>query len=347
MQTITLIQPDDWHVHFRDEASLNYVVPATAKQFGRAIVMPNLTPPVTQVPQALAYRDRILKSVPGGLNFEPLMTLYLTDRTSVATIREAHQSAHVFGVKYYPAGATTNSDSGVTQIDHVLPVLEAMAEVGLPLLIHGEVTAAEVDIFDREKAFIDQILEPTLKKIPELRVVFEHITTRDAVDFVLEAKDNVGATITPHHLMFDRNAIFKGGVRPHMYCLPILKRGIHQQALVMAATSGNPKFFLGTDSAPHSQSSKESSCGCAGIFSAHAAMELYATVFDQANALEQLEGFASLNGPRFYGVTPNSKTIRLTQQTWTIPRQFDYGDDDKLIPLLAGETLDWKLEADT
>lgn len=347
MQTITLIQPDDWHVHFRDEASLNYVVPATAKQFGRAIVMPNLTPPVTQVPQALAYRDRILKSVPGGLNFEPLMTLYLTDRTSVATIREAHQSAHVFGVKYYPAGATTNSDSGVTQIDHVLPVLEAMAEVGLPLLIHGEVTAAEVDIFDREKAFIDQILEPTLKKIPELRVVFEHITTRDAVDFVLEAKDNVGATITPHHLMFDRNAIFKGGVRPHMYCLPILKRGIHQQALVKAATSGNPKFFLGTDSAPHSQSSKESSCGCAGIFSAHAAMELYATVFAQANALEQLEGFASLNGPRFYGVTPNSKTIRLTQQTWTIPRQFDYGDDDKLIPLLAGETLDWKLEADT
>ena len=344
MRTLTLIRPDDWHVHFRDQEALGHAVPATARQFARAIVMPNLTPPVTTVEHALAYRERILEAVPSGLSFEPLMTLYLTDLTSKETIREAQASPYVYAVKYYPAGATTNSESGVTQMDRVLPVLETMAEVGLPLLIHGEVTSADIDIFDRERVFIDEILEPTLRRIPELRVVFEHITTKDAAEFVTDGPDNIAATVTAHHLMFDRNAIFKGGIRPHMYCLPVLKRNIHRDALLQAATSGSQKFFLGTDSAPHSRSSKESACGCAGIFTAHAAMEFYATVFEHAGALEHLEGFASLNGPKFYGVAPNTQTITLERETWTVPARLDYVGNDELIPLLAGEQLHWKLK---
>ncbi|MEM7280811.1 MAG: dihydroorotase [Pseudomonadota bacterium] len=343
MKQLTLRKPDDWHVHLRDGESLNFVVPATARQFARAIVMPNLTPPVTTVEHALAYRERILAATDPKLGFEPLMTLYLTDVTDPDTVRQAKASPYVHAVKYYPAGATTNSESGVTKIDNVMGVLETMAEVDLPLLVHGEVTDHGVDIFDREKVFIHDILEPVLQRIPDLRVVFEHITTRDAVEFVTNSNARIGATITPQHLLFDRNDIFKGGIRPHYYCLPILKRSQHRAALLEAATSGNPKFFLGTDSAPHSQASKESSCGCAGIYSAHSAIELYAKVFEAADALDQLEAFASLNGPNFYGLKLNTETITLARETWQLPKELPFTGDDKLIPLLADDTLDWKL----
>jgi dihydroorotase len=297
---LTLIRPDDWHVHLRDGVVLADVVPHTAAQFARAIVMPNLKPPVVTTAMAAAYRDRILAAVPQGMQFEPLMTLYLTDNTPPDEIRRATESGFVKGVKLYPAGATTNSDAGVTDIQRCMRTLEVMQETGLPLLIHGEVTDHEVDVFDREAAFIDRILQPLRKSLPELRVVFEHITTKDAVDYVRDADGEVAATITAHHLMYNRNAIFQGGIRPHYYCLPILKREVHRQALVDAATSGSPRFFLGTDSAPHPKGLKEHACGCAGCYTALHAMELYAEVFEAVNALDKLEGFASLFGPDFY-----------------------------------------------
>lgn len=341
MQEIHITQPDDWHVHFRDGAALQYVVAFTARQFARAIVMPNLTPPVVTAEQAEAYRQRILQAVPQGLDFEPLMTLYLTDETPQTEIKKAIASDHVHGVKYYPAGATTNSASGVTGIHNVMTTLETMAELGLPLLVHGEVTDPDVDIFDREAVFIDTILAPVLEQIPNLRVVLEHITTRQAVEFVQDHGANVAATITPQHLMFNRNDLFKGGIRPHKYCLPVLKRETHRLALTKAATSGSDKFFLGTDSAPHGRQQKESDCGCAGIFSAHGAIQMYTQVFDEHSALDKLEGFASLNGPKFYGLPVNTSKIVLKKDSWTVPHHYDFTDNDQLIPLFAGEPLSW------
>jgi len=338
---LTITQPDDWHLHLRDGDALSSVAPFTAKQFARAIVMPNLSPPVTTVVAAVEYLDRILAAVE-GTDFEPLMTLYLTDNTSVDEIIAARKSCFIKALKLYPAGATTNSDAGVTDIRHCDAVLEKMQETGLPLLVHGEVTRPEVDVFDREKVFIDEVLAPLIQRFPELKVVFEHITTREAVDFVLEAPANVGATITPHHLLYNRNAMFQGGLRPHHYCLPVLKRDIHQQALLGAIASGSNKFFLGTDSAPHAKNKKESACGCAGIFSAHAALEIYATIFEQQNALDKLEAFASLNGPDFYGLPYNKQTITLEKTEWTIPKEYPLGDET-LVPFLAGENIAWKL----
>lgn len=296
---IELTRPDDWHLHIRDGAIMEAVLPHTARQFQRAIIMPNLQPPVTTTDQALAYREQILAALPTGSGFIPLMTLYLTDQTSPDEITRASQSGHIVAAKLYPAGATTHSDAGVTQLKNIYPALHAMAEVEMPLLVHGEVTSPAVDIFDRETVFIDQQLSPLINDIPKLKIVFEHITTKEAVDFVTSSADNIAATITPHHLLMNRNAIFQGGVRPHHYCLPVLKRETHRQALIKAATSGNPKFFLGTDSAPHTKSSKESACGCAGIYSAHAAIELYAEAFDNENALDKLEAFASFMVPTF------------------------------------------------
>jgi len=339
--TLTLTRPDDWHLHVRDGAALAAVVPDTARQFARAIIMPNLKPPVTTTALALAYRERIRAAVPTGVSFEPLMTLYLTDSTPPEEIARA-KAAGVVALKLYPAGATTNSDSGVTSIDKILPAIEAMAEVGMPLLIHGEVTRGDVDVFDREKIFIDEHMRRVVELFPTLKVVFEHITTADAVQFVTEASANVGATITAHHLLYNRNHMLVGGIRPHFYCLPILKRNTHQVALLDAATSGNPKFFLGTDSAPHAQHAKEAACGCAGCYTAFAAIELYAEAFEQRNALDKLEGFASLNGPRFYGLPANTDRITLVREDWTAPASLPFGELT-VIPLRAGETLRWRL----
>ena len=342
---LTLIQPDDWHLHVRDGAAMRSVVPHTARQFARAIIMPNLKPPVATTDQALAYRERILAAVPPGVPFEPLMTLYLTDNTAPAEIRRARDSGRVVAGKLYPAGATTHADAGVTAIDRIYPALAAMEQQGLLLLVHGEVTDPDVDIFDREAVFIDRILAPLVQRFPGLKVVLEHITTRQAVDFVRDAPATVAATITAHHLLYNRNALFRSGLRPHYYCLPVLKRERHRQALIAAATSGNPKFFLGTDSAPHARHAKETACGCAGCYTAHAAIELYAEAFEAAGALDRLEGFASGWGPDFYGLPRNQRTITLTKVPTQVPEAFPFGED-VLIPLRAGETLPWRMEID-
>lgn len=342
MQKITLIKPDDWHLHVRDDAYLAAVIPHTASRFGRAIVMPNLKPPVTTVAAARAYRDRILAVTPAGSGFQPLMTLYLTDNTVPSEIRAAKSSGFVHAVKYYPAGATTNSDSGVTKIDRCMAVFETMAEVGMPLLVHGEVTDGDVDIFDREKVFIDTLLGPLTQRLPSLRIVFEHATTADAVAFVQSSTGPVAATITPHHLILNRNALFAGGVRPHHYCLPIVKRERHRVALVEAATSGSPKFFLGTDSAPHARHTKEAECGCAGVYAAHAGIELYAEAFEDAGVIDRLEGFASRFGPAFYGLPVNGTTITLERREWDVPTSYPYGNDE-LVPFRAGGKVRWQL----
>ncbi len=340
--TLTLTKPDDWHLHLRDGDALRTTVPHTARCFGRAIVMPNLKPPVTSVSQALAYRERIMQSVPQGTSFRPLMALYLTDNLPADELNRLADEPDVAAVKYYPAGATTNSDSGVTSIDRVMPALEKMTDLEIPLLVHGEVTTHEVDIFDREKRFIDQVLSPLRAKLPELKIVLEHITTQQAVEFVSSEDERVAATITAHHLLFNRNDMLAGGVRPHFYCLPILKRSSHQSALIEAATSGNPSFFLGTDSAPHARGDKESDCGCAGIYTAPAAIELYAEVFEHAGALDKLENFASQFGPLFYGLEPNQETITLERSEWHMPVHFDFGSDT-VIPVRAGDCLFWHL----
>ena len=344
MTAITLTRPDDWHLHLRDGAALQAVLPATARQMGRAIIMPNLLPPITTTEQALAYRQRILAALPQGSIFEPLMTLYLTDKTSAEEIERAVASGKVHAVKLYPAGATTNSDSGVTDLAHCDEAIAAMARLGLPLLMHGEVTDAEIDIFDREAVFIERVLRPLLERHPGLKVVFEHITTAEAAEFVAQAPANVAATITVHHLLFNRNRMLVGGIRPHYYCLPILKRERHRQALLEAATSGSGKFFLGTDSAPHAQGDKESACGCAGAYTAPAAIELYAMAFDEVGALERLEGFASHFGPDFYHLPRNADTITLVHEEWTMPASFAYGDGQRIVPLQAGEMLTWKMQ---
>ncbi|MBT8145805.1 MAG: dihydroorotase [Gammaproteobacteria bacterium] len=339
---ITLTRPDDWHLHLRDEPELADTVAHTARVFRRAIVMPNLVPPITSVAAASTYRQRILRHVPDGYEFEPLMTLYLTDSLAPEEIRKAHASGMVHGVKYYPAGATTNSENGVTAIDKVYPAIETLAELGMPLLFHGEVTDSTVDIFDREAIFIDTILEPLLQRYPELKLVLEHITTRGAVEFVMAQTENVAATVTAHHLLYNRNHLLAGGIRPHFYCLPILKRDTHQQALVEAATSGDARFFLGTDSAPHPVGAKESACGCAGIYTAHAALELYAEVFDMAGALDKLESFASFHGPDFYGLPRNSDKLTLSRTAWQVPSSYKLGDT-AVIPLRAGEKINWRI----
>ncbi|CAG2146370.1 dihydroorotase [Cupriavidus numazuensis] len=340
-QKLTITRPDDWHLHLRDGAALAAVLPDTARQFGRAIIMPNLKPPVTTVEQAQAYRARILAALPAGMSFEPLMTLYLTDNTPAEEIVAAKASGFVHGVKLYPAGATTNSDAGVTDIRRCAGALEAMQRVGLPLLVHGEVTDGDIDIFDREAVFIDRVMTPLRRDFPELKVVFEHITTKDAAQYVRDASGPVGATITAHHLLYNRNAIFTGGIRPHYYCLPVLKRETHREALVAAATSGSDRFFLGTDSAPHARGLKEHACGCAGCYTALHAMELYAEAFDAAGALDKLEAFASFNGPAFYGLPRNTGTLTLEREDWELPAELPYGDAT-LVPLRAGETLRWK-----
>ncbi len=340
--TLTLTRPDDWHVHLRDGAVLADVVPDTARQFARAIVMPNLKPPVTTTAMAVAYRERILAALPAGMQFEPLMTLYLTDNTRAEEIRRAVDSGVVHGVKLYPAGATTNSDAGVTDLKRCMGALEAMQALGLPLLIHGEVTDGDIDLFDREAVFIERVLRPLRKSLPGLRVVFEHITTKDAADYVREADGDIAATITAHHLLYNRNAIFKGGIRPHYYCLPVLKRETHRLALVEAATSGNPRFFLGTDSAPHPKGLKEHACGCAGCYTALHAMELYAQAFEAADALDKLEGFASFFGPDFYRLPRNAGSITLKREDWIVPEELKMGDAP-LVPLDAGQTLHWKM----
>jgi len=340
---ITLTRPDDWHLHLRDGEALASVLAHTAAQFGRAIVMPNLKPPVTTVEQAAAYRDRIVAALPAGAVFEPLLTLYLTDNTPASEIARAAASGFVKAVKLYPAGATTNSDAGLTDIAKAYDTLAEMERVGLPLLVHGEVTDPAIDLFDREKVFIDTVLLPLTQRFPKLKVVMEHITTKDAAEFVAAAPSTVAATITAHHLLYNRNAIFLGGVRPHWYCLPVLKRETHRQALVAAAVSGSPKFFLGTDSAPHAKGAKEAACGCAGCYTAYAAIELYAEAFEQAGALEQLEAFASFNGPDWYGLPRNSSKITLVKQDWTVPADYPYVGDERIVPLRAGETLSWKM----
>jgi dihydroorotase len=340
---LSLVRPDDWHLHLRDGASLPRTVADVAARFGRALIMPNLRPPVTHVEQAASYRERILAAVPKGLKFEPLMTLYLTDNTSVEEIARAKASGFIHAVKLYPAGATTNSDAGVTSIEKVTAVLECMEELGLALCVHGEVTHADVDVFDRERVFIDRVLAPLAQKFPRLRTVFEHITTREAAQYVSEAGPQVAATITAHHLLLNRNAIFAGGIRPHHYCLPVLKREIHREALLAAATSDNSRFFLGTDSAPHAQSTKENACGCAGCYTAHAGIELYAEAFEQAGALHKLEAFASLNGPDWYGVPRNTESITLAKEPWAVPSTIDYLPGDPLVPLRAGESVAWRI----
>lgn len=342
MQTLTFTRPDDWHLHLRDGTALDTVLPHTARQFARAIVMPNLKPPVTTVVLAAAYRDRILAALPAGLSFEPLMTLYLTDNTAPEEITKAVESGFVKAVKLYPAGATTNSDAGLTAIEKAYPALAEMERLGLPLLVHGEVTDPAIDLFDREKVFIDTVLAPLLARFPALRVVMEHITTADAARFVADAGENLAATITAHHLLYNRNAIFQGGVRPHWYCLPVLKRETHRQALVEAATSGSPRFFLGTDSAPHARNAKETACGCAGCYTAYAALELYAEAFENAGALDKLEAFASFNGPDFYRLPRNQGTVTLQKVEWTVPQDYPYLESDTLVPLRAGEKLCWQ-----
>lgn len=342
MQSITITRPDDWHLHLRDGEHMRAVLRDTAARFARAIVMPNLRPPVTTTQAALAYRERILAALPTNARFEPLMTLYLTDNTPADEIARAKASGAVHAVKYYPAGATTNSDSGVTDIARCHGVLEAMSEHGLPLLVHGEVTDVQVDIFDRERVFLERILEPLCRRFPKLKVVVEHITTREAADFVRNAPSNIAATITAHHLLLNRNALFTGGVRPHHYCLPIIKREAHREALVAAATSGNRKFFLGTDSAPHARDTKETSCGCAGIYTAHAGIELYAEVFDDAHALDKLESFASVFGPEFYGLPRNAERITLRKEAVAVPAELEFGRE-VLVPFRAGEPVAWSM----
>ena len=341
MDTLTLTRPDDWHLHLRDGAALNAVLPFSARQFGRAIVMPNLKPPVTTTAAALAYRERILAALPEGSRFEPLMTLYLTDPTAPDEIRRARDSGTVHAVKLYPAGATTNSDAGVTGMARVARTLEVMQEVGMPLLIHGEVTDPAVDLFDRERVFIERELIPLRRDFPALRVVLEHITTADAAHYVRDAEGPIAATLTAHHLLYNRNAIFLGGIRPHYYCLPVLKRETHRQALVEAAVSGNPRFFLGTDSAPHAKGAKEIACGCAGCYTAVHALELYAEAFDAAGRLDALEAFASFFGPDFYGLPRNAGTVRLERAAWTVPESLPYGSET-IVPLRAGEGMRWR-----
>ncbi|NJD07494.1 MAG: dihydroorotase [Methylococcaceae bacterium] len=343
MQSFSLIQPDDWHLHLRDGDALAAPVPASARQFARAIVMPNLKPPVTAVAEALAYRARILEAVPVGSSFEPLMTLYLTESTPVSEVARVAAEPSVHAFKLYPAGATTHSEAGVARIDRIFPVLEAMAYHRVPLLVHGEVVDSEVDIFDRETVFIDTQLAPLVLRFPGLPIVLEHITTEQAVAFVRSAPPNVAATITAHHLLYNRNAMLAGGIRPHYYCLPVLKREQHRRALVAAATSGDEKFFLGTDSAPHGISQKEKFCGCAGCFTAHAAIEFYASVFEAAGRLDKLEAFASLNGPKFYRLPVNSSRIRLVKSDWRIPGQYPFADE-AVVPLMAGESLGWRFD---
>ncbi|MCS6811430.1 MAG: dihydroorotase [Tepidimonas sp.] len=342
--TLTLIRPDDWHVHLRDGAALATTVPHTAAQFARAIVMPNLKPPVTSAAQAAAYRQRILAAVPAGVTFEPLMTLYLTDNLPPQEIERA-RTAGVVAVKLYPAGATTNSDAGVTDLRRTYRTLEAMQRHGVLLLVHGEVTDADIDIFDREAVFIERVLEPLRRDFPALKIVLEHITTREAVQYVTEAGPNLAATITAHHLLYNRNAMLVGGIRPHHYCLPVLKRETHRQALLAAATSGHPRFFLGTDSAPHAAHLKEHACGCAGCYTAPAALELYAEAFEAAGALDKLEGFASLHGADYYGLPRNTQRITLRRQAWTLPERYAFGEAE-VKPLRAGETLRWRVQAD-
>jgi len=342
MHSLTITRPDDWHLHLRDGGALKAVLPDTARQFARAIVMPNLRPPVTTTALAIEYRERILNALPVGVNFEPLMTLYLTDNTTAEEVERAKASGIVHGVKLYPAGATTNSDSGVTNLGHCVKALEAMEKVGMPLLAHAEVTDSDVDVFDRERVFIERNMIPLLKRFPNLKVVFEHITTQDAADFVAQAPSNVAATVTAHHLLMNRNDMFKGGIQPHHYCLPILKREEHRVALVKAATSGNPKFFLGTDSAPHAKHTKEAACGCAGMYTAHTAMELYAEAFELADALDKLEGFASFYGADFYGLPRNTEQITLVKESWKVPGSLPY-EGDVLVPLRAEQMLNWKM----
>ena len=344
MQTLTITQPDDWHLHVRDNAALIRTVNDSAKQFSRAIIMPNLVPPVMNASQAAEYRDRILAALDDGLSFDPLMVLYMTDKTCAQDIIDAHNSGIVKAVKIYPAGATTNSDSGVTDVLAKTDVYEAMQNVGMPLLIHGEVTDSHIDIFDREKIFIDRTMSKLAKQFPALKIVFEHITTKDAADFVSAATGPIAATLTPQHLMFNRNDMLVGGIRPHFFCLPILKRNIHQDALIKAVTSGSSKFFLGTDSAPHATDKKEAACGCAGCYSAFSALELYTTLFEQAGALDKLEAFASFNGPDFYGMPRNTDTITLIKKEWQLPHTLPFADSD-ITPLLAGEMLPWQILA--
>lgn len=340
--TLTIRRPDDWHLHLRDGDAMAAVLPDSARRFARAIVMPNLKAAVRTTHQALDYRERILAALPEGLAFEPLMTLYLTEDTPPEEIARAKLSGRIAGVKLYPAGATTNSAEGVTRISRCFHTLERMQELGMPLLVHGEVTDPVIDIFDRERAFIEDVLGPLVDRFPELKIVLEHITTRDAVQYVEITGTRIAATITAHHLLMNRNALFLGGIRPHHYCLPILKREADREALVEAATSGNPKFFLGTDSAPHALDTKETACGCAGIYTAHAALELYAVAFEEAGALDKLEGFASVHGPQFYGLPANESTITLVREGWDVPERLAYGDGE-LVPLRAGERLPWRL----
>ncbi len=341
-QTLTITRPDDWHIHFRDGGAMHSVLPDTARVFGRAIAMPNLKPPVTTTALAGEYRARLLAAVPAGVRFEPLMTLYLTDNTTPDEIRMAKASGFVHAVKYYPAGATTNSDSGVTDLARAYKAIAAMEEVWMPLLLHGEVVDADIDVFDREAVFIERHLTRLMRDFPALKIVLEHITTRQAAEFVATAPGNVAATITVHHLLYNRNAMFRGGIRPHFYCLPILKRESHRQALVAAAISGSAKFFLGTDSAPHATGAKESSCGCAGIYTAHAAIELYAEAFEDAGALDKLEAFASFYGADFYGLPRHADTITLRRESWTVPANQMLGSET-LVPLRAGESVRWRV----
>lgn len=340
-QSLTITAPDDWHIHLRDLDALQYTVPHAAASFERAIIMPNLVPPVTNAAEALAYKQRITTEVPPGYSFDPLMVLYLTDKTSPEDIREAKKSG-VVACKLYPAGATTNSDSGVTDINTIYPVLDAMQKEGILLLIHGEVTDADIDIFDREAIFIERTLSPLAAQFPELKIVLEHITTKDSVQFVQSTGNHLAATITAHHLLFNRNHMLAGGIRPHYYCLPILKRNTHQESLIAAATSGNTKFFLGTDSAPHAKSKKEAACGCAGSYTAFAAIEMYAEAFDDAGAIDRLEGFASHFGADFYGLPRNTTQITLVREPWQVPDSFEFGDQ-KLVPIKASETLNWRV----
>ena len=343
MKTLTITRPDDWHIHVRNGAILKTVLPHTARQFARAIIMPNLKPPVTTVAEALVYRKEILQAVPTGIDFTPLMTLYLTAATKISEIQKAAESDHVYAFKLYPAGATTNSDSGVADIHAIYPLLAELEKLDIPLLIHGETTDTDCDIFDRERVFVDTSLTDIATNFPNLRIVLEHVTTSEAVQFVYASGNNIAATITPQHLLYNRNALFAGGIRPHYYCLPIIKREHHRLALVKAATSGNPKFFLGTDSAPHITSLKETSCGCAGCYSAYAALELYAEIFERADALNKLEGFASFFGADFYRLPRNSDTVTLEKTTWSIP--LFYGENDNTVtPLKAGEELSWKMQ---
>ncbi len=344
MEKLTLTRPDDWHLHLRDGAAMVAVLPDTARRFARAVVMPNLKPPVTTVALAAAYRDRILAALPAELDFTPLMTLYLTDNMPPSEIDAIKASGFVHAVKLYPAGATTNSDAGVSDLKKCSATLARMEQLGVPLLVHGEVTDPAVDIFDREAVFIDTVLSPLLRDFPALNVVLEHVTTSNGIDFVKSSGANVAATLTAHHLLLNRNAIFAGGIRPHNYCLPVLKRETHRQALVAAAISGNPKFFLGTDSAPHAQGAKEAACGCAGCYTAHAGIELYAEAFEAAGALDKLEGFASFYGADFYGLPRNTAQISLRREAISVPASLDYIDGDRLVPLRAGETVAWRLE---